>query len=98
MDEFKANQAVTRGAQAQTLLDNAMLQEAFDTLEKAYIERWRVSHIDDDKGREKLFIAVNVVGKVKEHLSQIVSNGKMAAKQLDDLAKEAERKKRFGIV
>lgn len=98
IDELKANQDISRGAQAQTLLDNDLLKGAFAQLEAAYIERWRATHIEDDKGREKLFIAVNVVGKVREHLVGIVSNGKIAAKLLDDLAKEAERKKLLGII
>lgn len=98
IDELKANQEITRGAQAKALLDSDLLKGAFAQLEAAYVQRWRETHIDDDKGREKLFIAVNVVGKVREHLVGIVSNGKFAAKQLDDLAKEAERKKILGII
>lgn len=98
IDELKANREVTRGAQAKALLESDLLKEAFSDLEKAYIERWQKSHIDDEKGREKLFLAVNIVGKVREHLSTVIANGHFAAKQLDDLAKETERKKRFGIV
>jgi hypothetical protein len=41
---------------------------------------------------------VNVVGKVRAHLSAIVANGHIAAKQLDELARDAERRKRFGMV
>lgn len=98
MDELKANQDMSRGARAKALLESELLTEAFNALESAYIERWRATHIEDDRGREKLFIAVNVVGKVKAHLSTIVANGSVAAKQLDELAKDAERRKRFGIV
>jgi hypothetical protein len=98
IDEIKANQDMSRGARAKSLLDNELLNEAFNALEAAYVERWRQTHIDDERGREKLFIAVNVVGKVKAHLSTIVANGSVAAKQLDDLAREAARKKLLGIV
>lgn len=98
IDEIKANQDISRGARAKALLEDELLTEAFASLESAYIDRWRLTHIDDDKGREKLFIAVNVVGKVRDHLSAIVSNGSMAAKQLDDLAKQAERKKLLGLL
>jgi len=98
MDEIRLNQEISRGARAKALLENELLVSAFADLEAAYVDRWRQTHIDDDKGREKLFIAVNVVGKVREHLSAIVSNGSMAAKQLDDLAKQAERKKLLGIL
>lgn len=98
IDELKANQDQARGARAKALLENELLTEALAMLEVAYIERWRATHIDDEKGREKLFLAVNVLGKVTAHLHTVVSDGKIAAKQLDDLAREAERKKRFGII
>jgi hypothetical protein len=49
-------------------------------------------------GREKLFLAVNVIGKVRDHLSGIVSNGSVAEAEIKDLRETAERKKRFGIL
>jgi hypothetical protein len=98
IDELKVNNEMSRGTRAKALLDNELLNEAFTALEAAYIERWRATHIDDERGREKLFIAVNVVGKVRAHLSAIIANGHIAAKQLDELARDAERRKRFGIV
>ncbi|WP_424630726.1 hypothetical protein [Bradyrhizobium sp. SYSU BS000235] len=98
IDEIKTNNEMSRGARAKTLLDNELLNEAFTALEAAYIERWRATHIDDERGREQLFIAVNVVGKVRAHLAGVVANGHVAAKQLDELARDAERRKRFGIV
>ena len=95
-DEIKLTMDTQRAARASILLSDPMLVEAFTLLERAYIERWRATHIDDDKGREKLFVAVNVVGKVMDHLNHIISNGKMAAAELDNLARQAERMKRFG--
>jgi hypothetical protein len=49
-------------------------------------------------GREKLFLAINIVGKVRDHLTAVLSNGKLAAAELKALADTAERKKRFGII
>lgn len=98
MNEAKLHADFSRGARAQSLLENELLTEAFEQLEKAYVERWRASHIDDATGREKLFLAVNVVGKVKDHLLKIMSDGSLAKTELDLLAKEADRKKRFGII
>ena len=98
MSEEKLHKDAARAAQAQHLLSDDILQEAFTTLETAYVERWRATHIDDDKGREKLFVAVNVIGKVKDHLASVVSNGAVAKAEIDNLAKEAERKKLFGII
>lgn len=97
-DEFALHRATTKATRAQSLLDDEMLQEAFTSLESAYTAAWRATTIEDVSGREKLFLAINIVGKVRDHLTAVVSNGKLAAKELKDLADTAERKKRFGIL
>jgi hypothetical protein len=97
-DEIALTKDTERAAQAQRLLDDKMLSEAFKGLEEAYMAAWRATTIDDVSGREKLFLAINVVGKVRDHLMSIVNNGKLAQAELKELAQLAERKKRFGIV
>ena len=97
-DEIALTKATERAAQAQRLLDDKMLAEAFKGLEEAYTAAWRATTIDDVSGREKLFLAINIVGKVRDHLTAIVNDGKLAQRELKDLAQTAERKKRFGIV
>lgn len=98
MNEIKAQQDVARGARAKALLENEHLTEAFSGLEAAYIKAWRETNALDQPGREKLFIAVNVVGKVKQHLEQIVANGNLAAKDLEVFAAQAERENRSAFV
>jgi hypothetical protein len=97
-DEFALTRATQRASRAQQLLDDELIKEAFEALERAYITRWRATAIEDVTGREKLFLAINVVGKVKDHLTAAVADGKLAATELNNLALEAQRKKRFGIV
>lgn len=97
-DEIALTKATEQAAQAQRLLDDQMLKSAFKTLEDGYLAAWRATTIDDIAGREKLFLAVNVIGKVRDHLSHVVSGGKLAQAELQELTKLAERKKRFGIV
>lgn len=92
------SQAAAKAARAQSLLGNELLTEAFEALESAYMAAWRATTIDDVSGREKLFLAINVVGKVQNHLTSVVNNGKLAAAELKQLAETAERRKRFGIV
>lgn len=98
IDESKLAQDAARGTRAKFLLDNDLLADAFKGLEDAYTAAWRATKIDDVNGREKLFLAINIVGKVRDHLSVIVSNGKIAQAELKAIAETAERKKRFGIV
>lgn len=97
-DENRLDQAAVKALRAQELFDNELLTEAFGTLEANYTAAWRATTIDDVSGREKLFLAVNIVGKVRDHLMTVVANGKLAQAELKELAQIAERRKRFGIL
>lgn len=94
-DEDTLSQAAAKAARAQGLLGNELLMESFEALEHAYIAAWRSTTVDDEKGREKLYLAINIIGKVQEHLITIVNDGKIAAAQLRDLAKTAEAQTRW---
>lgn len=98
IDEDALSRAASKATRAQALLGNELLTEAFTGLEEAYTAAWRSTTIDDVSGREKLFLAINVVGKVRDHLNSIVSNGKIAQAELKALAETSERRKRFGII
>src|SRR5882762_8596176 len=95
-DENRLDQAATRAVRAQELLNNELLGDAFGTLEESYLSAWRATTIEDVSGREKLFLAINIVGKVRDNLISVVSNGSMAEAELKALRETAERKKRFG--
>jgi hypothetical protein len=98
VDESKLRQDQERARGAEALLKNDLLTEAFKGLEDSYTAAWRVTTINDVSSREKLFLAINIVGKVRDHLEIIVNNGKLAAAELRAIEETAERKKRFGIV
>lgn len=98
IDQDELSRTATKAMRAQNLLDNELLQEAFKVLEDSYTAAWRATTVHQVDDREKLFLAINIVGKVRDHLVSVVGNGKLAARELKDLADTAERKKRFGIV
>jgi hypothetical protein len=97
-DESRLHEATAKAARAQELLDNEVLSEAFESLEKSYVAAWRTTTIDDTAGREKLFVAINIIAKVRDHLASVVANGRLAEAELRELAYLAERKRRFGIL
>jgi hypothetical protein len=97
-DEASLHGTTTRGVRAEELLNNELLAEGFTALEASYVTAWRATTIDDSAGREKLFLAINIVGKVRDHLAAVVANGKLAQAELRELAQTAERKRRFGIL
>lgn len=97
-DEGKLSQAAAKGARASALIENDILSEAFKALEDTYTAAWRTNvPATDMAGRERLFQAINIVGLVRDHLTAVINNGKLAAADLKELA-ETERKKRFGII
>lgn len=98
IDETRLAAATAKALLAQELIDNELLTEAFKTLEDGYASAWRSTTIDDVQGREKLFLAINIVGKVRDHLNAAVANGRLAEVELAQLARTAERRKRFGIL
>jgi hypothetical protein len=97
-DENKLIRDTGRAIRARQLLDDEMLVEAFKMLEDAYTLGWRNTSAGDTAAREKLFWAVNIVAKVRDHLTAAVTNGKLAQEELNEIAQTAERKKRFGII
>ena len=85
MDEIKLAQQQAQGARAQALLNDELLIECFETLKKEYIDYWKVSHVNDEKGRERLWMAVNIVEKVKDQLGKIAAGGRLATKDLSSI-------------
>lgn len=98
MDEERLHKALSRGDRAKALLDNDLLKEAFESLEADYSAALFETKPQDQIAREKLYLAVNVVRKVRDHLSIAVANGKVAKAQIDQLSAESERKKLLGII
>jgi Ribonuclease G/E len=90
------DQDVSRGKQALALLENPVITECFDTLRSDYLKAWEATSARDTDARERLWQAVQIVGKVRTHLNSVVSNGKLAQREIDDAA--GKKPKRFGIV
>jgi hypothetical protein len=85
-DELALNKASERGARAQRLLDDDLLKEAFATLDRDYTRAWRETAARDTDARERLWQAVQVVAKVRDHLVHVVNGGKLAQREMNDLA------------
>jgi hypothetical protein len=81
-DDDKTERAIARAARAEALLGSELLAEAFATLDAEYVKAWRTAPVRDTEMREKLWVAVNIVGKVKDHLARIVADGKLSQADL----------------
>jgi hypothetical protein len=90
-DEIALTRAAERGARAQSLLGDELLNGSLRDLEEGYIKAWRETAARDTDARERLWQAVQVVGKVRDHLGSVVAGGKLAQRELNDLAQLRSR-------
>lgn len=73
---------VTRGREAELLLQNPLFAEAFDVLEREIEEKWKESPSRDVDGREKLYLMLKMTQRVRAHLKSLVASGKLAQRTL----------------
>ena len=83
-EQGKLHQEVSQSNKARQLLDNPLFKEALDELKKLYAESLFNTGAKEQETREKLWLAYNVVGKVEQHIKEILDTGKLAKKQLED--------------
>lgn len=93
MNDDKKQMQISKGAKAESLLKNDIFNEACKKLESAYITAWRQTPAKETDAREKLWIAVNQIEKIRDHLVTMMNDGKVAQKELDRLTAEEERKR-----
>jgi hypothetical protein len=74
----KLRSEVERGRQANELLENPLIKEAFETIRSRYMSEWENSPARDSAGREKIWTYLKQLEAVKAHLSEVVTTGKMA--------------------
>jgi hypothetical protein len=85
MTDDKLDAAVARGARAKELLESELLKAVFAQIEADYIEGWRRTSARDTDARERLWLAVQVLGLVKDHLVIVANDGKLAQAELDKI-------------
>ncbi len=97
-DEIALTKALARAARAEALLRDELLVDYLDAMEREYIAAWQRSASRDTDARERLWQAVQVVARVRDHLTSVVINGKLAQREMQDLETLGERRKLFGVV
>lgn len=77
---------VARANRANALLSDDLLSGAFKTLRDEYLKAWEASKYNDTDGRERLWQAVQIVGKVQAQLASYVNDGKLAQAELNQIS------------
>jgi hypothetical protein len=94
MNEGKVRGSMERGEKAAALLRNELLQEAFSQLETDFIQAWKASSVEDSQNRERLYMLCQNLSALRGYLEGVVTDGKLAKAQLDELQNRVKFEKR----
>lgn len=70
---------VRRGAEADQLLANPMLQEAFAKVEERIIKDWRIASASDTDHQRNLLMLLKALDKVRGYITTTAQTGRMAS-------------------
>lgn len=71
-----------RGEQARRLLEEPLLQEAFATVESSLRDAWTATSDEAAAERERLWLMLKLLGRVRAHLTDAMETGKLSDRQL----------------
>tara|TARA_B100000749_G_scaffold189826_1_gene147098 strand:- start:201 stop:485 length:285 start_codon:yes stop_codon:yes gene_type:complete len=80
---------ITKGKNAERILNDKLFKESFTYLRELYLNEWENSPARDKEARESLWVAIKMLGTVEGHLQTVMQTGKLANRQIEDLAKAA---------
>ena len=80
---------VRQGKRAEQLLNDPLVQTAFEDLLKIYKQEIFNTSFADDEKRRYLWVAYNMVDKIRGHLHSIIASGKLTQQELDQLNKRS---------
>lgn len=90
--EGKLREAVDRKARAEALLRDELIVEAFETLEREYLNAFKTSGPNDAQARERAYALLHGLEAVQRHLRSVVEDGKVAQRQLDEAIQPQKRR------
>lgn len=71
---------IERGYHAKRLLDDELLAEAFETIERDIFEEWRCSDINEYEQRTDLFLTLKCIERLKARLRAVLDDGTIASR------------------
>lgn len=78
------NNEITRGKEAEYLLNHEIIREAFDKTRQGIIDSMSSSPLGDEKTHNRLVIAMQLLNQVERCIRTVAETGKLAAIQVKD--------------
>ena len=85
MDKLETQ--LRQAKRAEVLLNDPLLKQAFEDLLATYRQEIFNTNFADDEKRRSLWMAFNMLDKIRGHLQSIMESGKLAQKDLELLNK-----------
>ena len=73
------NEEIRRGEEAQRLLDEPILKEAFEAIELTFIDKLKRIDVGATEAQRDLIVSLQLLNKVKKYIEDVATTGKMAA-------------------
>lgn len=80
---MELEERINRGVKAREILDSEIYLEAYDTLRQEIIDQWQQSPARDVEGREKLYLMLGIIDKLRATMQTIMESGKLAQLELN---------------
>ena len=76
---------IRQGKQAQQLLNDPLLKTAFEDLLEIYKQEIFITSFTENDKRTYLWVAYNMVDKIRGHLHSVMESGKLTQQELDQI-------------
>ena len=80
---------IRQGKQAERLLSDPLLKQAFEDLLELYKQEIFNTKFTENDKRTYLWVAYNLVDKIRGHLQSVMASGKLTQQELDQLNKRS---------
>lgn len=84
-DEIALRKHMERAAQAEAVLGNPLILEAFGAVEEDILTRWKSSEARDTHAREMAWMTFVGLGLVRQYLETMVADGKVAGAEVEKI-------------
>jgi hypothetical protein len=95
MTEVDLLEQQSRGQTALHLLENELLKEALEAIEKEVMEQWIACPARDKEGKEALWQLIKTSRKFREILLGYINTGKLATANLKRFEEESRLRRLF---
>lgn len=85
-----------RGDHAKRLLEDGLFQETFAKVESSIVTEWRATSGNDAMNRERLWLMLKLLEKLKGHISQVATTGDLAMTALAEIDRAKAQRKKHG--